>query len=202
VDEVRDHVGYVYFLRCRKFNRIKIGYSGYNPDQRFKDLNGAAPGPLERVALMRGPYSLEQELHARFKKYLRKGEEWFSAHHTLLMYIAENARDWNELLREEGEACNAEWQVKRDEQMRLFRLQAKLTDDHYSTCYMAGIDPTEVPVPRVVPPTETPLTKMETPANEKATKKRVKPQRRVRYGPLQVLIDKLKAEESTGGTNQ
>jgi hypothetical protein len=178
VDEIRDHVGYVYFIRAPSVNRIKIGWSAYNPDARFVELNVSSPVMLEKFALMRGPQSLEGETHARFKRLRKKGE-WFRIAEPLLTFIAENARDWKEYQAEQSAAAEISGRVEYEERTRELRSAVQQAEDHAGTCYMLGIDPNSAD------------------ADEQLLAEKTARRRRPRYGPLQALLDKLKADESS-----
>lgn len=65
--------GAVYFLQCE--DRIKVGYS-HNPGARVKELATGAPAPVTLLAMVRGPRSLETNIHRRLRDHRVSGE-WF-----------------------------------------------------------------------------------------------------------------------------
>jgi hypothetical protein len=178
-------IGYVYFIREVMKNgkgRIKIGYSLHGPDERFNAHNMSCSRDVEKFALMRATYSHEQALHKRFKK-LRKRGEWFRSHASLLAYIAENAWGWKELLDEERGVDEVRWAAEREESNRRMREQYKRINAHQTYCHLLGLDPME-----------TPMGEAECRYDE-MRKRRNKPPKPRRFGPLQALLDKLAADK-------
>lgn len=77
------HPGWVYFVqRADGEGPIKIGYS-QQPQTRFQTIDCASPVPMQVLALLPGPFELEQRVHARFLgQHIRY--EWFKATPDLL----------------------------------------------------------------------------------------------------------------------
>lgn len=181
-----ERLGYVYFVReVRKDGkgRIKIGWSEFSPNTRFGDLNVGSPRDLEKFALMRAPFSHEGVLHKRFAKYRRRGE-WFHPHASLLAYIAENARDWKELLAEEKGRAEAASSEKYARDIAEMRRQYRRIEDHQSSCWMLGKDLNKTPMPP------------EPDQNDPKPRRKSGPGGgRLRYGPLQKMLDAIAADK-------
>lgn len=86
--------GYVYFVHAPEVSRIKIGWSAEHPDVRLAALRTGSPVVLERMGFLRGKSSLENQMHARFRKH-RLQREWFHAGPDLLEFIAERTHPWD-----------------------------------------------------------------------------------------------------------
>lgn len=177
-EQQEPHIGYVYFLWAKAVNRIKIGYAFHDPDRRFLALDIGSPVKLKRLALMRGPQSLELELHARFKKSRRKGE-WFRCDADLMGFIASHARDWRELRREEAAAS----QVVADANYRV--AQQEWQRHTQSEEYLGLSSWMNMPPLKAVDPA--------------SASGRKKPYQLPRYGPLQKLLDQIAAAEKAAG---
>ena len=78
--------GYVYFAEAEN-GLIKIGYSG-DLNNRIRNLNGGSPIKIQLLASKPGTKNDEEKLHAKFKKYRKRGE-WFEANSKLSDYIKE-----------------------------------------------------------------------------------------------------------------
>lgn len=82
-------IGSVYFIFSPKLDAIKIGFSFY-PDKRVRHLQTGSADRHVLLGTVRGPVSLERDLHKKFKM-LRISGEWFNANKRLRDYIAEVA---------------------------------------------------------------------------------------------------------------
>jgi hypothetical protein len=69
--------GYIYAIRSRSANAVKIGFTEGNPYARLKQLQTGAAGKLELAAYFPGTMADEADLHQMFHKY-RKAGEWFA----------------------------------------------------------------------------------------------------------------------------
>jgi hypothetical protein len=177
VDEIRDHIGYVYFIRSIDNGRIKIGHSYGTPDVRLSAFDIGSSSDLEKYGLMYGSYQDEASLKARFESIRVKGE-WFHPHESLLAFIKENAKDWDELL----ESDSRDWMIGRVQMVPGSLMEQR----HWARIKSTGL----LKGSKVKRPYGRP---------KKVVAKRVIP---ARYGPLQALLDRLKSDESTGETNQ
>lgn len=95
-----DAPGYIYFIRCPETGNIRVGFSETSPGGRYRTHNSGSPVTLEKFGLMHGSRRIERELHLRFARHLVKGE-WFRSNASLLEFIREKAKDWNELLEQD-----------------------------------------------------------------------------------------------------
>lgn len=68
--------GTIYFLHAPACSVVKIGFTT-DLQKRMHRLQGQAPCPLHLLGTKDGDRAMEQELHARFHKYVHIGE-WFS----------------------------------------------------------------------------------------------------------------------------
>lgn len=170
---------YVYFIHAPSVKRMKIGYA-VSPDVRFVEINVGSPVPLVKFALMCGPQSMEGELHRKFAKHRKKGE-WFSTHPSLMEFIAVNAYDWAEHMRERREIGEREGQIEAEAQVQAMREAYGEIRRFQDTCWINGLDPTKHTTAEL---------------QEKLREKSLKRARRRRFGPLQKMLDDLKA---TGG---
>lgn len=84
VDNDKHNTPGVYFIKMGDY--VKIGYS-YNPTKRIKDFS--TPLPLEIICVLDGGYTLEAELHKKFKK-LRTNKEWFIYNETIKNFLSKN----------------------------------------------------------------------------------------------------------------
>lgn len=85
--------GYVYFIRARRENLMKIGYSRSHPDSRFRQLRTANATPLEAVGYMEGTLESEVQVHEIFRRSWSHGE-WFRITPSLESYIRKNTTPW------------------------------------------------------------------------------------------------------------
>jgi hypothetical protein len=241
-DEIREHDGYVYFLRNTENSRIKIGYSFNRPDERLAMCRVGAGAPLERFALMHGSRILEGILHDRFREWHVDGE-WFNPAEPLMEFIRENARGWEEVLdadyQQKVEYFRAHFRVgdlnpstplcpeaKAKTKGKLSRKEQKrrettcMVEEHLAEGIRRGytIKETEafrfgmIPLPlpdrrlrrgstaALLNRDDTDVPRLELPKAKKLRsgpkESDARPKSR-RYGPLQALLDKLKADESS-----
>lgn len=72
-----DREGFIYFI-CRKYYRtaVKIGWSEKDPVARKNAFSTGNEDELEILAVIKGTYGNERELHQKYKR-LHKRREWF-----------------------------------------------------------------------------------------------------------------------------
>ena len=78
-------MSYIYFIEDSQNKTIKIGISK-KVLSRFKNLQTSNSNSLNLIGAIPGDYSLESQLHSKFKKYRINGE-WFKKHKDILSYI-------------------------------------------------------------------------------------------------------------------
>lgn len=169
-----EHSGYVYFILCPLNRFVKIGYSWGDPESRFLAIQVYSPVSVERHAIMVGDEALEFKLHSRFDEHRDHGE-WFKPSPELDAFIAEHAREWTAEVGKE---------LRRKDKR-----------------FPRPVDIVPVPVPP--PPCWPPEYELHKLSDEDSARYMLglkpgeKPpkQRRLRYGPLQALLDKLAADE-------
>jgi hypothetical protein len=79
---------YVYFIRGKITNRIKIGSSA-NVNRRLYDLSTSSPDDLELLGVLVDNGNTENEIHDKFKKFRLHGE-WFEADESILTFVHNN----------------------------------------------------------------------------------------------------------------
>jgi hypothetical protein len=162
-----EHEGYVYFVRCVLNGYTKIGYSWENPEARFLAIQADSPVPVERHAIMEGSQRIELDLHCRFGEHWDHAE-WFKPNPELEAFIVEYTEEWLPGIGKQrrSKKHDVEPAPSPPHPVRRKPPEYELSDED-SARYMLGLEPGEKPP---------------------------KP-RRLRYGPLQKLLDKLAAEK-------
>lgn len=167
---------------------MTIGYSWGDPESRFQVIQVHSPVPVERHGVLVGDEALEFELHCRFDDDRDHGE-WFRPSPELDAFIAEHAREWTAevgktLRREDKRPPRLVDIIPSLAQLTTRRMaehemqeQYRRIEEHQSGCHMAGLDPDK------------------TPMKDKKDKPAKGPTKRLRYGPLQAILDKLAAEK-------
>jgi hypothetical protein len=70
-------MGYVYAIRSKVANAVKIGFTEGSPYVRLKQLQTGCSERLELVTYFPGTMADEADLHEAFHEY-RKAGEWFT----------------------------------------------------------------------------------------------------------------------------
>lgn len=72
----------IYFITSRELNRVKIGYTRNNLQQRFHTIQAHSPVALELEFCCEGSKAEEFAIHERFAASRERGE-WFNISHEL-----------------------------------------------------------------------------------------------------------------------
>lgn len=83
----RSYRGFVYAIRVRGFDMVKIGYS-LDPSRRLRELQAGSgmAGGLEELLRLPGDRECEHVLHQHFEKYRLFGE-WFRLEGSVLAWV-------------------------------------------------------------------------------------------------------------------
>jgi hypothetical protein len=84
-------VGWVYFVRCRETELIKIGYTGGSIADRFSKLKSDSGSELVMLGMIEGSRQTERKLHHRFRAHRAHGE-WFRRNPDLEVFIINNVK--------------------------------------------------------------------------------------------------------------
>jgi hypothetical protein len=85
----------VYFILCPELNRVKIGYTARNPNQRLEAIASHNAGTTVPLGLITREPGLETRLHARFKMF-RIHHEWFAYDEEIARFVKDSAQPWPE----------------------------------------------------------------------------------------------------------
>ncbi len=85
----------VYFILCPELNRVKIGYTARNPNQRLESVASMNAGSTIPLGIIPRVPGLETRLHARFKQH-RLHHEWFNHDAEIARFVEESAEPWPE----------------------------------------------------------------------------------------------------------
>jgi hypothetical protein len=83
----------VYFVLSPTINRVKIGFSTQNPNERIASFSAGCAEPLIPLGIIVGRPGLERSLHLKFQQYRRHGE-WFEYSDEIKDYVKEHAGPW------------------------------------------------------------------------------------------------------------
>ena len=84
--ETRKDFGWVYFVLAREVNRVKIGFTTYDPGYRLQTIQANSPVTLKIIAVLQGPREWESKLHKKFTAWRLHGE-WFTFSEEINQYV-------------------------------------------------------------------------------------------------------------------
>jgi hypothetical protein len=83
----------IYFILCRTTNRVKIGSTARDPNERLEELRAMNAGELTPLGIIEGELRLETDLHIRFESYWVH-HEWFEYSPEIDDYVQTKAEPW------------------------------------------------------------------------------------------------------------
>ena len=89
-EHLGEPVGTIYFIRAGDTDKVKIGYTQFEPEERLRRLQAGSSERLVLLATMDGTLREERALHRQFKVD-NVGGEWFILSRELETFISERA---------------------------------------------------------------------------------------------------------------